>query len=194
MRARVKTREFRRENFTKEERSRCRDVFLSVQATLREVKARKTPSASSDVGGVFVWRSSSSHPRDLEPCDPASLIIAWRRNRYGHFGVSLRGKVRHARVVGNLNQCDRVRGLPCRRDLSPIAKQQIAGSLSATVGRRSARRVQPGNDHSASATPLQTSNAHHATVVIRPIVRLRGRLLLFSWNEQGAHFPARLPR
>ena len=124
----------------RQERSRCLDVFFPVQATLREVKARKTPSASSDVGGVFVWRSSSSHPRDFEPCDPASLIIAWRRNRYGHFGVWLRGKVRHARVVGNLDQCDRVRGLPRRRDLSPIAKQQIAGSLSATVGRRSASR------------------------------------------------------
>ena len=43
----------------RQERSRCLDVFFSVQATLREVKARKTPSASSDVGGVFVWRATS---------------------------------------------------------------------------------------------------------------------------------------
>ena len=45
------------------------------------------------------------------------------------------GKVRHARVVGNLDQCDRLCGLSRRRDLSPIARQQIAGSLSATVAR-----------------------------------------------------------
>ena len=39
--------------------------------------------------------------------------------------------MRHARVVGNSDQCDRLCRLHRHRDLSPIAKQQIAGSLSA---------------------------------------------------------------
>jgi hypothetical protein len=47
------TRKCRRQNSQWQERSRCFDVFLSSAATLREVKAWKTPSASSNVGGVF---------------------------------------------------------------------------------------------------------------------------------------------
>src|SRR5215212_2760827 len=51
---RIQRREFlRRESLERRERSRRFEVFLSSAATLREVKARKTPSASSNVGGVF---------------------------------------------------------------------------------------------------------------------------------------------
>ena len=41
----------------------------------------------------------------------------------------LRGKVRHARMDGNSDQCDRLRRLHCRRDLSQIAGREIAGPL-----------------------------------------------------------------
>jgi hypothetical protein len=47
------TRKWRRQNSQWQEQSRCFDVFLSSAATLREVKAWKTPSASSNAGGVF---------------------------------------------------------------------------------------------------------------------------------------------
>jgi len=42
-------------------------------------------------------------------------------------------------------------------------------------------------------TPAQWINAPHTTPVTRLIARVRKRLPLFSWNEQGAHFPALLP-
>ena len=39
------------------------------------------------------------------------------------------GKVCHARMDGNSDQCDRLRRLHCRRDLSQIAGREIAGPL-----------------------------------------------------------------
>jgi hypothetical protein len=39
--------------------------FLSSAVTLREVKARKTPSASSDVGGVFDYGADGLRPHAI---------------------------------------------------------------------------------------------------------------------------------
>ena len=86
------------------------------------------------------------------------------------------GKVRHARVVGNCDQCDRLCRLHRHRDLSPIARQQIAGSLSAERSgagggrrvlfrypqrdlrdrptRRHLRRLLHGNRNTVTNTPL----------------------------------------
>jgi hypothetical protein len=41
------------------------DVFFSSAATLREVKARKTPSASSNVGGVFNYGANGLRPHAI---------------------------------------------------------------------------------------------------------------------------------
>ena len=134
------SREFNEQNFTKRirewrERSRRLEVFLSSAATLREVKARKTPSASSDVGGVFRYgadacgrtrsramRSGGSDHRIMQ--EPTRPLWSY-----------LRGKVRHARMDGNSNQCDRLCRLRRCRDVSPIARspirQKISGPLSA---------------------------------------------------------------
>jgi len=44
--------------------------------------------STKDPVGIFGCRrgfrlESDKRPRDIEPCDRASLIIAWRRNWYG---------------------------------------------------------------------------------------------------------------
>ena len=53
--------EFRREFFGMAGTKPAPRRFLSSAATLREVKARKTPSASSDVGGVFNCGADGPH-------------------------------------------------------------------------------------------------------------------------------------
>src|SRR5215207_466443 len=92
---RIQRREFlRRESRERRERSRRLEVFLSSAASLREVKARKTPSASSDVGGVFRYGADSLWPaRDLKPCDRAGLTVELCRNQHDPCVIYLQGKV-----------------------------------------------------------------------------------------------------
>jgi hypothetical protein len=55
----------RRESSPWQERSRRFGVFLSSAATLREVKAWKTPSASSNAGGVFHYGADGLRPHAI---------------------------------------------------------------------------------------------------------------------------------
>jgi hypothetical protein len=130
----------RQENSTKRiperrERSRRLEVFLSSAATLREVKVRKTPSASSYVGGVFHYGADACrHTRSRAMRSGGSdHRIAQEPTR--PLGSYLWGKVCHARMDGNSDQCDRLCRLRRCRDVSPIARspirQKISGPLSA---------------------------------------------------------------
>jgi hypothetical protein len=130
---RIQRREFlRRESRERRERSRRLEVFLSSAATLREVKARKTPSASSDVGGVFRYgvacgptRSRAMRSRGSDRQIMQELTRPLRDLLSGK-GVSC-----HARMDGNPDQCDRLCRLHRRRDLSQVARRKISGPLSA---------------------------------------------------------------
>ena len=129
----IPLREFRE----RRERSRPLEVFLISAATLREVKAQKTPSASSDVGGVLIYRAEEcEHTRSPAMRSGGSDRRITREQIPPLRSLSAgKGALCHARVDGNSDQCDRLCRLHRHRDLSQIDKRKIPGPLSARVQR-----------------------------------------------------------
>jgi hypothetical protein len=166
-------RKCRRENSPWQERSRRFGVFLSSAATLREVKAWKTPSASSNAGGVLHYGTDGTRSR------------AMRSGGSDH------------RITQELTQP--LRSLVAGRCVMPVWLEILinvmgyAGFIAVATYHRSPNENFPEWRISGSlSAELNRVICGFANKSIRG--RLRGaRLLLFLQNEQGARFPAPLP-